>query len=206
MYLKLKMNLELEITVPPDMHVDIEELLERKQAWIERHYQKLTKCKRIFDGNRMLYKGSYHNVVTTASPDATHHDITVLEDRIVIHHAAGVDPRTPLINWMRAETIKYVVARTHELAKQFGIVFRDVHVKDMRAWGCCSRSGDLFFAWQLVALPDELAEYVVLHELAHLLEFNHSKSFKTKLEELCPDYKERRSRLKEIILPSAVTL
>ncbi len=200
------MNLELEITIPPDMHVDVEGLLERRRGWIERHYQKLMKCKPIFYGNRILYKGSYRNIVTAASPDVTHHDIVVQEDEIAVYHAAGIDPRISLMNWMKAETIKYVIARTHELAKRFGFVFRDVYVRDMPAWGCCTRKGDLFFAWQLVALSDELAEYVVLHELAHLLEFNHSKTFKTKLATLCPDYKERRSRLKEIVLPSTTTL
>ncbi len=204
-YLKLKVNLELEITVPPGMHVNIEDLLEKKRGWIEQHYQKLMECKPVLFENMVLYKGSYRNVVAVASPNASHHDITVQEDRITIHHAAGVDPQIPLMNWMKAETIKYVIARTHNLAKRFDIVFRDVYVKDMRAWGCCTRHGDLFFTWQLIALPDELAEYVVLHELAHLLEFNHSKTFKTKLAILCPDYRERRGRLKEVILsPTAL--
>ncbi len=203
-YLKLKMDLELEITIPPGMHVDIADLLERKRGWIERHYQKLMECKPVFCENMVLYKGSYRNVVAVASPNASHHDIAVQENQIAIHHAAGVAPQIPLMNWMKAETIKYVIDRTHILAKQFDIVFRDVYVRDMRAWGCCTRHGDLFFTWQLIALPDELAEYVVLHELAHLLEFNHSKTFKTKLATLCPDYKERRSRLKEIILSPTV--
>ncbi len=205
-YLKLKKSLELEITVPPGMRVDVAGLLERKHGWIERHYQKLIECKPIFCGNRVLYRGVYRNVITTASPEAIHPNITVEQDRIVILYAVGSDPRVPLMNWMRAETIKYVIARTHELAKRFHIVFRDVHVKDMRAWGCCTRNGDLLFAWQLIALPDELAEYVVLHELAHLLEFNHSKTFKTKLATFCPDYKQRRSRLKQIILSSTIAL
>ncbi len=204
-YLKLKTNLELEITIPLGMHVDIKGLLERKRGWIERHYEKLNKCKSIFCENRVLYKGVYRDVITTPLPDASHHDIEVQGDRIVIHHILGVNPQIPLMNWMKAETIRYVIARTHELAKRFDVVFRDVYVKDMRAWGCCARNGDLFFAWQLIALPEELAEYVVVHELAHLLEFNHSKTFKTKLATFCPDYKERRSRLKEIILsPTAL--
>ncbi len=204
-YLKLKMNYELEITIPPGTRVDIEGLLEEKRGWIERQYQKLTKCKPIFCGTRVLYKGSYRNVVTIASLEGTHHDVTVHDHQIVIHYTAGVDPRIPLMNWMRAETIRYVVARTHELAKQFGVVFRDVYVRDIRAWGCCRRNGDLFFAWQLIALPDALAEYVVLHELTHLLEFNHSQTFKAKLATLCPDYKERRRRLKEVILSPMIT-
>ncbi len=202
-YLKLKTDLELEITVPPGVHVDIEDLLEKKQGWIERHYRKLITCKPVFRENWVLYKGTYHNVVTKASSHASHHEIVAEEGQIVIYHAVGVNPQIPLMNWMKAETIKYVIGRSHEFAKRFGIIFRDVYVKDIRAWGCCTRNGDLFFTWQLIALPDELAEYVVLHELAHLLEFNHSKTFKTTLATLCPDYKERRRRLKEILLSSA---
>ncbi len=201
-YLRLKTDLELEITIPPGVHVDIEDLLKKKQGWIERHYQKLIKCKPVFREGWVLYKGVYHDIVTKASSSASHHEVMVDEDQIVIHHTPGVNPQIALMNWMKAETIKYVIGRSHELAKRFGIIFRDVYVKDIRAWGCCTRNGDLFFTWQLIALPDDVAEYVILHELAHLLEFNHSKPFKTKLITLCPDYKEHQRRLKEIILSS----
>jgi hypothetical protein len=55
------------------------------------------------------------------------------------------------------------------------------------------------FNWQLIALPKELIEYVIDHEIAHLLEFNHSTNFHKRLASLCPNFRERENMLKNII-------
>ncbi|MFQ6060534.1 MAG: M48 family metallopeptidase [Thermoplasmata archaeon] len=72
-----------------------------------------------------------------------------------------------------------------------------VIVKDTKRWGYCKRNGDLVLNWQLIALPRKLAEYVILHELAHLSEFSHSKGFRARLAAMCPDYREREDELKK---------
>ena len=64
-------------------------------------------------------------------------------------------------------------------------------------WGSCSSKGNLNFNWKLVLLAPELLDYVVVHELAHRREMNHSKNFWKIVEAELPDYRERRARLKE---------
>ena len=64
-------------------------------------------------------------------------------------------------------------------------------------WGSCSSKGNLNFNWKLVLLAPELLDYVVVHELAHRREMNHSKDFWKIVEAELPDYRERRRRLKE---------
>jgi len=66
-------------------------------------------------------------------------------------------------------------------AKRFGINLRNLYVKDTNRWGYCSKEGDLVFNWELIALPKDLAQYVILHELAHLSVFNHSGKFRATL-------------------------
>ena len=54
------------------------------------------------------------------------------------------------------------------------------------------------FNWQLIALPKELIEYVINHEITHLLEFNHSTNFHKRLVALCPDFREKENVLKNV--------
>jgi len=63
-------------------------------------------------------------------------------------------------------------------------------------WGSCSRKGNLNFNYRIVQLPDPLAEYIVVHELCHLVEFNHSPIFWNLVAQTVPDYKERRRELR----------
>lgn len=64
-------------------------------------------------------------------------------------------------------------------------------------WGSCSSKGNLNFNALLMLMPDEIIDYVVVHELCHLLEMNHSKRFWNLVESILPDYRERRKWLKE---------
>ena len=64
-----------------------------------------------------------------------------------------------------------------------------------RRWGVCTSRGTLRFSWRLVAFTDEEIEYVIAHELAHLMEFNHSPAFWREVERILPDWRERHDRL-----------
>lgn len=70
-----------------------------------------------------------------------------------------------------------------------------VDVREIGKWGYCTKGGRLTFSWQLIALSERLREYVVLHELTHLREFNHSAAFKDRLQSVCPDFRDRERDL-----------
>lgn len=64
-------------------------------------------------------------------------------------------------------------------------------------WGSCNRKGDINFTYRLLFAPEELIDYVVVHELAHIKEMNHSASFWSVVEQTMPDFRARRKKLKE---------
>jgi alpha-glucosidase len=89
-------------------------------------------------------------------------------------------------------------ARAAHWAPLLGVTFGRVRVKDQRSlWGSCSREGNLNFTWRLTLAPPEVLDYVVVHELAHRLEMNHSRRFWAHVARVCPDYKVHRKWLRQ---------
>ena len=82
-----------------------------------------------------------------------------------------------------------------------------VAIRDTRTrWGSCSSRGNLNFNYKIVFLPDSLSDYIVVHELCHLAEFNHGPGFWALVAKMVPDYKERRQQLREIKLGNKIGL
>lgn len=83
-------------------------------------------------------------------------------------------------------------------AAKMGVTYSKITIREQKTrWGSCSSKGNLNFNWKLVRMPMEILDYVVVHELAHRKEMNHSAKFWKVVEEILPDYKERRKYLKE---------
>lgn len=88
--------------------------------------------------------------------------------------------------------------KTAAYAKKMSVTYGRITIREQKTrWGSCSSKGNLNFNWKLILLAPELLDYVVVHELAHRREMNHSKNFWKIVEAELPDYRERRRRLKE---------
>jgi predicted metal-dependent hydrolase len=89
-------------------------------------------------------------------------------------------------------------ARVFELAEQHDFAVRRVTVRNQRSrWGSCSRRGTVSLNWRLVQAPAFVRDYIVLHELAHIKEMNHSPRFWNEVARLCPGFAEAERWLKE---------
>jgi len=84
-----------------------------------------------------------------------------------------------------------------EFAARHQLVVRRVTVRDQRSrWGSCSRRGTISLNWRLIQAPRHVLDYIILHELAHLREMNHSARFWREVERLCPEYPAAEQWLK----------
>ena len=91
--------------------------------------------------------------------------------------------------------------RVRHYCEIMGVTVGYVTVKNQKTrWGSCSAKGNVNFNYQLAFLPEELLDYVVIHELAHRRHMDHSRAFWAEVEKYCPDYLERREQLKEYSL------
>ncbi len=100
--------------------------------------------------------------------------------------------------WYRREARGRITAVAEREAARLGVGYEAIGIRDPRTrWGSCSSRGNLSFSWRLAIVPREVLEYVVIHELCHLRELNHSKRFWRLLEEARPTWREEAAWLRE---------
>ncbi|MFA6463413.1 MAG: M48 family metallopeptidase [Candidatus Paceibacterota bacterium] len=92
-------------------------------------------------------------------------------------------------------------SRNKRFNTSYNFTYNSVKIKSTKTrWGSCSSKGNLNFSYKIALLPEHLADYLVVHELCHLGEFNHSENFWNLVEKTIPDFAQRRHELKKIKL------
>ena len=93
----------------------------------------------------------------------------------------------------------YLTGRTSEYARIMSAVPATVKITGARTrWGSCSGKKSINYSWRLIMADDDIIDYIIVHELAHLTELNHSERFWKIVKSILPDYTERQARLKEL--------
>lgn len=197
--LRLKENLELEIALPQGSDLNAEKILESKRRWIERKYEEMSNRKHVLQENRVLHKGVQYDIKVIHT-DKVGPKVELNEGaRTMTIYTDQADPLPVLQKWMKKMTRNHVRRQTAKLAKVMGVRVHRIFIRSMKKWGGCSAKSNLSFNSQLIALPEELSEYIIIHELAHLAEFGHSNSFWKIVASVCPDCVARGQLLKRYV-------
>ena len=125
-------------------------------------------------GEEFLYLGhEYPLVVADNLPKAV-----VLAGSLMISQVVLANARDHIENWYRAQALEYITQRVEYYAQVTGLKYRSIRVNNATTrWGSCGYRDTLNFTWRLIMAPARVVDYVVIHELMHLKQKNHSRKF-----------------------------
>jgi predicted metal-dependent hydrolase len=181
----------------------IEGLVARKTRWIREKVEVQAAhrppVRRYVDGERFEFLGVARAL--RVEPGATR-GVSLQDDRLIIGLPEGVrEPtryvRQRIVHWYRGQALDWLSDRCARYAVAVGRNPRSVSVRTYRSrWGSCDSRGHIRFNWLAVAAPPPVIDYLVVHELCHLLHMNHSPAFWRAVGGVIPDYREHRNWLK----------
>ena len=124
--------------------------------------------------------------------------ILAFDDAFIVPRGDGEAVKNALEKLYRRLAREMIGRKVREQADRFNLTYRTIRIGGASTrWGSCNRNGDLNFTWKLIQCPEPVVDYVIIHELAHRLELNHSARFWAAVRRMCPDYKARQQFLKE---------
>jgi len=190
-----------DICVSVPMHTSlahIEALIHKKTKWIQ---QKLLQQEshtpaishQYVDGETFLYMGTERTLKCVVGSKS---GIELSDDAITLFSykpLSSVTIKNRLTKWYRAQAQLYLAQRTHYYAQLMGVKPKLINTRTYKArWGCCSTSREITYNWQIIMAPEHIMDYLIVHELCHIKEHNHSSSFWTHVEAIVPDYKDKK--------------
>lgn len=177
---------------------EIEKFIERKKYWIytklkhPQKYQKSSK-KEFISGASILYLGK-------------HYKLDVVKDRLdgikfankfIISKENQKKARDLFKKWYIEKAEEKIIPKVEHYAKNLGVQYNSIKIKEFKyRWGSCTSKNNLNFNWRLIKAPLPVIEYVIVHELAHLIEPNHTSLFWNIVKTQVPRFSEAKEWLK----------
>ncbi|MEO0247668.1 MAG: SprT family zinc-dependent metalloprotease [candidate division WOR-3 bacterium] len=169
-----------------------EDWIKRKKIEIEARGSKFTP-KEFVNGEGFLYLGQSYKLTIVDEQDIP----LRFDNGFYLSRNALSRAREVFIEWYKKETYKKVLERVEKYAKEGGFEYGKINITNAnKRWGSCSQNGNLNFSWRLVMAPLSVIDYVVVHELVHTEEKNHSKNFWLKIKILLPNFEKQLDWLK----------
>ncbi|TCD16034.1 M48 family metallopeptidase [Oricola cellulosilytica] len=188
----------LSVTTPVGISMlEVERFLHRNRGWLEEKLRDVPEKPVVRPGIRIPVRGVNHEIVHEPGRGVTRTvrgeagaQLIVRGDRIHL-------PRR-IADFLKKEARSDIGALVEKHSAAVGRKAKSIRFKDtVSRWGSCSSEGNLSFSWRIMMAPRPVIDYLVAHEVAHLVHMNHSKEFWALCEELCPDTKRCKAWLKK---------
>ena len=190
----------LIVRAPKKLSMDyIYSFIKQKEKWILNKQREMLQVKMLtekyFAGKQWLLCGDNYNSVFIEKLKK----IELSNGNIYLPANNSNGERTLMLYKFYTDVTKQILSKRVEyFANLMQVDYSKVKIiNSKKKWGSCSNKCELEFNLRLSMLPHKVIDYIIIHELSHILEFNHSKSFYKIIESVMPDYKKHRTLLKE---------
>jgi predicted metal-dependent hydrolase len=166
------------------------------QSKIE-HNQKFPlkmETKEFVSGETLLFLGKPYTLFVTDEPI----EGVVFDHDFLIHRANQADANTLFKAWYLKTATEIIVPKARAIAKQIGVSYNQINILDLKfRWGSCTPKDNIHLNWRLIKAPIIVIEYIIVHELTHLLEANHTPEFWNRVAVQQPNYEKAKKWLRE---------
>lgn len=180
--LRISINAKAEVIVSAPKLIPefmIRKFVENQKEWIESNLAKVKKTQVEVKTDELYIFDKKYQVIVNNSADKI--GVTVKNGQILVNNLSAKTPskiQQQIEEFLKKTASKYITTRTQDLAKKMEINYKRISLKEQSSrWGSCSSYGNLNFNWRLVHYSPAIIDYVIIHELTHRLEMNHSKKF-----------------------------
>jgi len=192
--IKVDLNSNVIVTAPPKIsNSACEKFVSEHTEWIKAALQKVSARREELRGHKEKLEGKIHYLgrVCELRIDASIKSSHLIDGNIITLKQDKTE------HFLRSEARRIIESRCAEIAPFYGVEYKKIRIGFAKSrWGSCSVSGTLSFNAHLIKAPQSIIEYVIIHEICHILQPNHSTHYWNEVAKLCPDYKARRKWLK----------
>jgi len=193
---------ELILSAPPEVPVaKLRDFVHRKRMWVYKQLAKKdalglhTRTKEYVDGEGFAYLGRSYRLKLVPEADAA---VKLQAGRFIMPTILAHEGHTHMVRWYCEHARPWLARQVAKYQARMEVNPAGVKVQDLGyRWGSCGKGDRLYFHWKVILLPARIAEYVVVHELAHLHEPHHTPEFWRRVERVMPDYEQRKAWLAE---------
>jgi predicted metal-dependent hydrolase len=181
---------EVILTMPPRGSVrEAKEFAQKHGGWIAARLRRLPEAAPFADGTVLPLRGAQHRIVHRPGVRGTVWPETG-EDGEALLCVAGAAPHIDrrVGDFLRREALRDLEVASRRAAEKLGVSVKRISVRDQSSrWGSCSTTGLLSYSWRLILAPPFVLDYLAVHEVAHLIEMNHSPRFWRLVNSICSD-------------------
>ncbi|MEP6878404.1 MAG: SprT family zinc-dependent metalloprotease [Nitrosospira sp.] len=193
---------ELVLSAPPGVEEErLREFVLEKRFWIytklaeKERLQKAVPTKCFVDGEGFLFLGRSYRLRLVDEQDAP---LKLLNGHFMLRRDLVETARTHLIQWYSGRAKLWLWEKVQDYVARMEVRPVGLKVQDLGyRWGSCGKGDWLYFHWKTILLPRRIAEYIVVHEIAHLHESHHTPEFWLRVERVMPDFTQRKVWLAE---------
>src|SRR5436305_7841632 len=196
----------VEVVVPRRMALrQVVPFVEEKRPWIERTLRRIREAEeaaavRLADGGAVPYLGQSLALRVRVQPGRVRSFVSLKGEglEVFVGEPGSAAVRAALEAWYRRRARLEVAPRLDAACARAGVAYTRLTIRSQRTrWASCSSDGAMSFNWRLLLAPEEILDYVVEHEVAHLEVLGHSRRFWRLVERRCPSYRQHERWLRK---------